>query len=602
MVDQYFQSADISPEVVLAGDTVEFRIKLVLGKDFSADQSRIIVDFPGYLGTSRPTRLHQELNGFVEIFCTNPDVYYTQRIWDMEVSDFSTSGKSGFKGMAQRVYVIDFTRGKAVEGDEIEIVWGYMCDGFSSGTYVSSIVLSKEFYNTIHVRYFKDGSQGLPDYERSFKGYERPQPDAEIPLKFRVIPREPQLMRLIRRQSFSSLLLMDRFFNVCNNVDIKKYICEDIQFTENSHGVFETPKPFIKVTSTGLPLLDTPAMTDVYEGYNIYFGDLHTHSAASNDCIEREKQEMTQDMSFRFAKEVACLDFLAISDHHQPWDIERNKIGKENWDKLSEAVVKYNKSGDFLAFPAFEFRCERGDTTVVFNENLPYEVIDDPSIKNIKDLWEKFKDRAYITIPHFHFPGKLKEGEWYTCPYEGVETCLEIFSCHASYERDDVLERHIAEIKSMRPDRHGKYFLQNGYHYGYLCNSDGHKGNPGFNGLTAVYAKELTREAVLEAIRSRRVYGTTNARIRLLFTINGHLMGSILPNEAEKVIKISLQGERPFKAVDVFRNGELFQRFRPGTIEFKTEFNVCEEGPSNWYIRATQYDNHISYSSPIWFK
>jgi len=29
---------------------------------------------------------------------------------------------------------------------------------------------------------------------------------------------------------------------------------------------------------------------------------------------------------------------------------------------------------------------------------------------------------------------------------------------------------------------------------------------------------------------------------------------------------------------------------------------VREDEPSNWYVRVTQQDNHIAWSSPIWFE
>lgn len=606
MANNFFKSASITPERVLAGDSVEISIKLVVGPGFVTGGSRIVLDTPAYLGTSRPTLHHQELSGAMEVFCSNPDIYYTKKVWNMEKETFSNeaSSVSSAAARAYRIFVIDFEDGEAQEGDEIEIKWGYIPNGFSSGTKVTTLVLMKEFYNTVHVRYFKDGTKGLPDYGRSFKGYERPQPDEEIPLKFRVLPREPEQMRLIRRQHKASLLIQDRFFNVCDvdKADRRKYINENIDMDMNGFGVFETKDINVRISGISLPLSDAPGTTGIYNGYNVYFGDLHSHSAFSNDCIEREKQEMTPDMSFAFARDVACLDFFAVTDHHQPWDRERNKLGAGKWELLNEAVRKHNKEGEFLAFPGFEYRCERGDTIIVLNEYFSYDEIDDSGLKNIKALWEKFRGRNYISIPHFHNMGKLESGQWYACPYEGVEPNIEIFSCHGSYEVESVLERRIAEVKKFRPDRNGKYFLTNGYRYGYTCNSDGHKGNSGFNGLTAVYAKELTRDGIFEAIKKRRVFGTTNARIVLLFTMNGEIMGSVLPNTREKTVNISVNGENRLKAVDVFRNGELYRRFKPYEKNFKTEFTVTDGETANWYVRAVQLDNHIAYSSPIWFE
>lgn len=600
MQQDYFILADVTPKEVLAGDSVEIAVRLVAGPAFRAAGSRLVLDLPAYLGYSRPTCLHQEIGGFTEVFCSNPDLRYTKRVWDIELCDYPTEKKSSFKGMAQRLFVLDFQAGEARAGDEILIKWGYLCHGFSCGTKVTTLVLEREFFNTIHIRYFQDGTRGLPDYGRSFEGHDRPVPEVEIPVRFRILPREPERLRLIRRENRTSLLVLDRFSNISPVEDLAEVINEKGPARVNAFGVFELKHPGAGITSKALPLTESPSMAEVYEGRNVYFGDLHVHSSFSIDCIEREKQEMTPDRTFAFARDVACLDFLAVTDHHQPWRDGRHRLGRENWRLVNDAAGEYTADGEFAAFPGFEFECERGDTAVVVNEELTYDEISAPELKGIRDIWERFKGRALITIPHFHHVGQLELGQWYECPYPGMEPSLEIFSCHGSYENDRVLERHIAEIKKFRADRHGKYFLCNGYHYGFTCNSDGHKGNAGYNGLTAVYAKELTRDTIFDALKRRNVYGTTNARIRLLFTINGHLMGSILPATARKLLHISAAGEAPIKAVDVFRNGELFKRFRPDKLEFAVDLAIGEEGPSNWYVRVTQADNHIAYGSPIW--
>lgn len=602
MKKEYFISADITPDRVLAGDSVEITLRLIAGKDFSAAKSRIILDMPAYLGYTRPSCYDQEDNGYMSVFCSNPDLIYTKRVWDMEVVDFPTRTKTSFKGMAQRLFILDFLQGQAEAGDEVIIKWGYTRDGFGVGNKVCTIVPVKDFYNTIHVRYFVDGIKGLPDMARSFKGYDRPVPDVEIPLSYRIVPREPERIRIIRKHDKMGVLVLDRFSNQCETDGMEEFIRDMPEGSFNKFGVFISEDSLKKIISKKLPLFDTPLMTKAFENYNIYFGDLHTHSAFSNDCIEREKLGFDPYMTLDYARNVALLDFMAVTDHHQPWDEERNKIGKANWEKMNNAVKAHNINEEFVAFPGLEFRCARGDTAVVLNEELDYELIDKAEIKDIRFLWEALKGKDYITIPHFHNPGSLEEGQWYHCPYEGIEPYLEVYSCHGSYENGSVLERHIPEIKSFRPDRNAKYFLQQGCKYGFGCNSDGHKGHPGINGLTAVYAKELTREAIFEAIRNRRIYGTTNARIKLIFTVNGELMGSVLPQCGRKELFIRLEGEQPFKAVDILRNGELYKRFKPYSKEFESLVAVQEDGVSNWYIRATQLDNHIAYSSPVWFE
>ena len=66
--------------------------------------------------------------------------------------------------------------------------------------------------------------------------------------------------------------------------------------------------------------------------------------------------------------------------------------------------------------------------------------------------------------------------------------------------------------------------FEKGYRVGVVCHSDDHKGRPGatrpgassfgaIGGLTCYFMPELTRDALFEALRQRRHYGTTGARI-----------------------------------------------------------------------------------------
>ncbi len=64
-----------------------------------------------------------------------------------------------------------------------------------------------------------------------------------------------------------------------------------------------------------------------------------------------------------------------------------------------------------------------------------------------------------------------------------------------------------------------RMFLGTGGRTGFVGGSDTHEGKPAAR--TAVLAEALTREGLFEALRSRRNYAVTHARIVLDFRING---------------------------------------------------------------------------------
>jgi len=214
-----FSQANLSPEAVNAGDSYEFVITLTVGEGYTVGPSRIIFDFPATLGMSRPSLMHREDHGFVEVYLSNPDVTYTKRNWDMELVDFATRERTSWRGMAQRLFVLDLSAGLVVE-DVIELHWGDTGGGYGAGTKVTTVVPTPDYRADLHVRYFADPEAGLPDLGRSFEGYPRPVPDCEITLGFCVHVREPQRLRLIRQTRSARLIPYDPFWNVSLAVDV----------------------------------------------------------------------------------------------------------------------------------------------------------------------------------------------------------------------------------------------------------------------------------------------------------------------------------------------------------------------------------------------
>jgi hypothetical protein len=596
-----FTQAELAPNRVQAGDSVEFVIRLGVGEAYTPNPSRIVFDFPATLGMSRPSLFHREDNGFVEVYVSNPEVTYEKRIWDVEFGDCADRAKGSGRGMARRMFVLDLSAGLKA-GDTIEVHWGKAGDGFGVGTKVTTVVPFPDYEAVIHVRYFDSQNKGLPDWGRSFEGYDRPAPDGQVALTFRVEPREPHHLRVIRQVNHAALIPHDTFGNVAAIGQASDVVEISDHAHPNAYGVFEFTDAHARVRSKGRPLKETPSMDNVVDGFNLYWGDVHAHSALSRDCIEREKLQMFPANLMHFARDRARLDFFAVTDHQKPGDNARHEIGASNWEQTLDAICTHDSPGQFLVFPGFEFQCQRGDTIILCNWLPQYAEINDPAWHDLRDLWKTWSGRDYLSIAHFHNPGKLAPDEWWEHPDARMAPVLEIFSCHGSYERADVVENRPTLSEQTRPDRCGASFLQRDWRYGFVCNSDGHKGHVGLNGLTAVFARTLDKDAILDAYRRRRVYGTTNARIRLVFTANGHLMGSVIKNTTTKHLYIGVEGENRLKRIDLFRNAELYRRFDPEGIVFQREIAILDEAPSNWYVRVTQVDNHQAFSSPIWYE
>jgi hypothetical protein len=139
-----------------------------------------------------------------------------------------------------------------------------------------------------------------------------------------------------------------------------------------------------------------------------------------------------------------------------------------------------------------------------------------------------------------------------------------------------------------------------GYRVGVVCHSDDHKGRPGatrpgastfgaVGGLTCYFMPELTRDALFEALRRRRHYGTTGMRLFLdlsgsfaepvtafvedprparseELSVREALMGDIIrPGKVPMQLAAEVIGTAPIDRVDVLHGTRVAQTVRPFT-------------------------------------
>jgi hypothetical protein len=104
--------------------------------------------------------------------------------------------------------------------------------------------------------------------------------------------------------------------------------------------------------------------------------------------------------------------------------------------------------------------------------------------------------------------------------------------------------------------------LISGKKFGIIGSTDHHSAHPGSHdhGRLAVWASELTRDGIWEAIQSRRTYALTGDRIELTFSVNGAPMGSSLPPCEERVAEVTVTGGAPLDTIDLVKNGAAIAR------------------------------------------
>ena len=93
-----------------------------------------------------------------------------------------------------------------------------------------------------------------------------------------------------------------------------------------------------------------------------------------------------------------------------------------------------------------------------------------------------------------------------------------------------------------------------GWRLGVIGGSDGHNlFGDRIQGLTGVYATDLSRPAIFDAIRKRRCYATTGEPIQLDFRVDVNLMGSEIRSSGGPLVEANVEGTAKLISVEVVK-------------------------------------------------
>ena len=254
---------------------------------------------------------------------------------------------------------------------------------------------------------------------------------------------------------------------------------------------------------------------------------------------------------------------LAESDQPHALVLEgwkpRERLEKE-WAEVEDATRAMNDPGRFVTFPGYEWQGDgsSGDHNVYARAEGTLPLF---HVETIEELYARLKGIEALAIPHHtaYRPG-VRGRDWGVYD-EALSPFCEIYSVHGCSEVDD-------EWVGMRQNAHmgpnlypgtWQAALDRGYHIGCVCSTDNWGEMPGCygHGRMAVLATELTREALWDAFKARRVYGVTGDRIALDFRVNGADMGRIISSGGRRTIRVRVTGSDELDRVELLRNGRV---------------------------------------------
>jgi len=301
--------------------------------------------------------------------------------------------------------------------------------------------------------------------------------------------------------------------------------------------------------------------------YRLFFGDLHNHNSVgyAQGSLER---------TYEIARNH--LDFFAFTPHgwwhdigHYENGIEKKwldgfEVTRRRWPEVLEFVRRYHEPGTFVTIPGWEWHSQSlGDYHILFpsEDAAEYMRFDD-----LRRFQQFAKQRRAIMIPHH--PGNLVGHRGANIKHldPEVSPVLEMFSEWGCAEHDRAFSPYIRHTVGGRWTQNTlQHFLAQGHRLGVIASTDDHLGYPGAyrEGLAAVWAEQLTREAIFDALRRRRTYAVSGDRIGLDFRLNGQVMGQELPYARRRELRVKAEGWDQVDRVEVLKDNRVIHRDFP---------------------------------------
>ena len=334
----------------------------------------------------------------------------------------------------------------------------------------------------------------------------------------------------------------------------------------------------------------------------VLWADLHGHSNRSDGTGTPEEY-------FTYARDVAALDVVALTDHDH-WGLRPLSRHPEIWAEIGEQTERFHQPGRFVTLLGYEWtNWLHGHRHVLYFEDRG-EVLSavDPAYETPPQLWEALRGKPALTFAH-HSAGGPIATNWEYPPDPELEPVTEVVSVHGSSEAPDA--PHV--IYSPVSGNFVRDVLDRGFRLGFVGSGDGHDGHPGMShlgapsgGMAAILAEEATREAVLEALRARRVYATNGPRIHLEVELAGRLMGATLDVgelAGGALLTVRAVGGGRLAGIDIVHSGVVIEGADCGErleCELSRELHGLESG-GFLYLRVRQSDGGAAWSSPFFF-
>jgi hypothetical protein len=387
-----------------------------------------------------------------------------------------------------------------------------------------------------------------------------------------------------------------------------------------------------KIVQSVLPILIFGLTTSLTFAQKVYFGNLHSHTSYSDGTG-------TPEDAYRYARDEAKIDFLAITEHNHHAAPSRLENEPELYNgtigtSLISAAKRFNQDGRFIAIYGQEFSSiGTGNHANVFEVG---DVIQPSEVPNGR--WDKLLDiwllahmdsqgkPAIMLLNHPSISGSSNDKEYGIDDYPTLDAWRTAIERHVSLinmingpsHKDTGIPGRPAESEFLR-------YLNMGLHVAPTADQDNHLANWGnaANTRTGVVASSLTKTEILQALRQRNVYATEDPNLEVIVRVNDKLMGTIFDRTNTPSVGSDLNfqvtindrdEEFALYTIDVYSDvigGPLGEATHQFTFENNGSFTLdgikYAGGNQYFFLKITQTnpdgeEEDRVWTAPVWFE
>lgn len=323
--------------------------------------------------------------------------------------------------------------------------------------------------------------------------------------------------------------------------------------------------------------------------YEIYFGNLHSHTGFSDGIGVPEH-------AYDYARYTAELDFLAITEHSNLYDHYLDWDQSRKWRDIQSVAAAKTEEGAFLAL--------YGAETTWYNQFGHMNTYNMPFFINAYET-------KYNDIPTYYelvkrYPGSIQQ---WNHPWSCGNRHLDGFAPYDP-ELDEVM--HMLEINTIESKELGGLYyyvkaLDLGWHVAPVGSQDNHHGQWGTENTlrTGVLVDRLTEEHFYDAVRHQRVYFTSALFLQVWFRVNGAIMGSRIAAGADTLdfdIRASYRretGHRIVAAEIIGEQGRVLHRVECAEPELALRLEL-QAGQRYYFVKVYQEDGEFAATAPVW--